>query len=148
MVLYRRFRYAIPVGLVALLLGMVFMGNSSTPTDQTSRVNLSDIQEDVVRELYDSSGKMINPDRQMQDIAKAGDGGFGGYYFDPNDPSTVYIYMTDMTKAAAAEVAFRAAQPRMRSTQTSWSSRAGTPWTAWSTGSMQLSQHLTREAWT
>ena len=110
MLLFRRFRHAIPVGLVALLLALIFMGTSSTPTDNTSQVNLSDVQEDAVKELYDSSGAMINPDRQMQSIAKDNAGGYGGHYFDDDDPSTVYVYMTDVTETAAAEAAFRAAQ--------------------------------------
>lgn len=110
MVLFRRVRYAVPVGLVALLLALVLMGTASTPTDGSSQVELAEVREDVVRELYDSSGRMVNPDRKMQSIAKANDGGFGGYYFDENNPSTVYVYMLDVTKAAEAEAAFRAAQ--------------------------------------
>ena len=109
MVLYRRVRYAVPVGLVALLLALVLMGTASTPTDGSSQVELEEVREDVVRELYDSSDRMVNPDRKMQSIAKANDGGFGGYYFDENNPSTVYVYMLDVTKAAEAEAAFRAA---------------------------------------
>ena len=85
-----------------------------TPTPEStprpSQVELGEIREDVVRELYDSSGRMANPDRKMQSIAKANDGGFGGYYFDENNPSTVYVYMLDVTKAAEAEEAFRASQ--------------------------------------
>ena len=109
--LLRHFPYAVPAGLVALLLALIFMGVSSTPIDESARVDLADISEHVVREMYDPSGAMINPDRKMQSIARTNPGGFGGYYFSDNDPSTVYVYMLDVTEVAAAEAAFRAAQP-------------------------------------
>ena len=110
MVLFRRFRYAVPVALFALLLALVFMGTASTPTDGSSQVELGEVSEDAVKELYDSSGRMVNPDRKLQSVAKANAGGFGGYYFDENNPSTVYVYMVDVTKDAEAEAAFRAIQ--------------------------------------
>ena len=45
----------------------------------------------------------------MAKIARDHEGGFGGYYFHETDKSIVYVYMQDVTKTAAAEVAFRAA---------------------------------------
>ena len=110
MLLFRRFRYAIPVGLVALLLALVFMGTSSTPADESAHVDLDSVPEEVVRELYDSSGNLINPDRQMQSASRDNVGGYGGHYYDENDPSKVYVYMTDMTQVAAAETAYRSAE--------------------------------------
>ena len=71
-------------GLVALLLALVFLGSGSAPTD----------------------------DRKMQSISRDNDGGFGGYYFDSSDPTTVYVYMLDVTKSTEAEAAFRAVQPK------------------------------------
>ncbi len=72
-------------------------------------VDLSQIKEDVVKELFYSSGRMINPDRQLAEVARDHEGGFGGYYFDETDKSIVYVYMLDVTKTAAAEAAFHAA---------------------------------------
>ena len=107
MLLFRRFRFAIPVGLVAALLALVFMGTASTPPGIV--VDPSEIQEDTIREMYDSSGRFIDPDDKMSSAASSNPGGFGGFYFDPNDPSTVYVYMKDTSRTAAAETALRAA---------------------------------------
>ena len=63
----------------------------------------------MIRDLFDSTGKMMNPDRQLADVARDHEGGFGGYYFHKTDKSIVYVYMLDVTKTAAAEAAFRAA---------------------------------------
>ena len=70
---------------------------------------LSQIKEEAVRNLFDSTGKRINPNRQVAKIARDHEGGFGGYYFHETDKSIVYVYMQDVTKTAAAEAAFRAA---------------------------------------
>ena len=102
--------YAILLGLASLLLALIFIGSSSTPVDGSAQVDLNDIREDVVKDMYDASGKMINLDRQLQLISKDNAGGFGGYYFSDDDSHTVYVYMQDVTKAAEAETAFRAAQ--------------------------------------
>ena len=72
-------------------------------------VDLDQIKEDVIRDLFDNTGKMMNPDRQLADVARDHEGGFGGYYFHKTDKSIVYVYMLDVTKTAAAEAAFRAA---------------------------------------
>ena len=78
------------------------------PSD-TGAVDLDTIREDAVRNLFDSDGRLVNPKQQLAVIAKEHEGGFGGYYFDETDKSTVYVYMKDVTKTAAAEAAFRAA---------------------------------------
>lgn len=75
----------------------------------TGAVDLDTIREDAVRNLFDSDGRLVNPKQQLAVIAKEHEGGFGGYYFDETDKSTVYVYMKDVTKTAAAEAAFRAA---------------------------------------
>ena len=79
------------------------------PTAIPTPTPLSEVQEDAVREIYDSSGRAKNPDRGIQSISKANAGGFGGFYFDDNDPTIAYVYMLDITETTAAETAFRAA---------------------------------------
>ena len=79
------------------------------PPPDSDVVDLNQIKEDVVKELFDSSGKMINPDRQLANVARDHEGGFGGYYFHETDKSIVFVYMLDVTNTAAAEAAFRAA---------------------------------------
>ncbi len=82
--------------------------NCPPPLD-SDVVDLSQIKEEAVRNLFDSTGKRINPDEQLADVARNHEGGFGGYYFHETDKSIVYVYMQDVTKAPAAEAAFRAA---------------------------------------
>ena len=105
----RRFPKAIPIGLLPLLLAVVFMGTASTPLGgkpvDISQIGLSDVQEQVATDLYDSSGKIINPDRELQSVSRSNGGGYGGFYLDGN---TAYVYMTDVTNIEAAEAAFRA----------------------------------------
>ena len=72
-------------------------------------VDPDQIREDSVRGLFDSGGRMIDPEQQLADIAKEHEGGFGGYYFHETDKSIVYVYMKDIAKVEAAEAAFRAA---------------------------------------
>ena len=72
-------------------------------------VDLDQIKEEAVRALFDDTGRMINPDRQLADVARDHAGGFGGYYFHETDKSIVFVYMRDVTKTAAAVAAFRAA---------------------------------------
>ena len=75
----------------------------------TGSVDLDTIMEVAVRDMFDSDGRMINPDQQLAVISKEREGGFGGYRFDETDRSVVYVYMRDITKTEAAEAAFRAA---------------------------------------
>ena len=88
------------------------MASSSTPVESVdiTRVNLSEVQEQVVRDLYDSDGHMINPHDKLASIAKANPG-FGGSYMLQSEPTTAYVYMTDTTQTEAAETAFRASHP-------------------------------------
>ena len=87
----------------------VIAQRADEPPPDLDVVDLDQIKEDVIRDLFDSTGKMINPDRQLADVARGHEGGFGGYYFHKTDKSIVYVYMLDVTKTAAAEAAFRAA---------------------------------------
>ena len=101
----------IPIVILTLLL-LVGCGTTDNADGETAYISQNDldrVQEDAVRELHDSSGRMVNPDRKMQFIARTNSGGFGGFYFDDSDPSTVYVYMLDVTKTAEAERAFRVA---------------------------------------
>lgn len=75
----------------------------------TEVVDLDQIKEDVVRELFDSAGKMIDPKRQLAKVARDHEGGFGGYYFHETDKSIAYVYMQDLTETTSAEDAFRSA---------------------------------------
>ena len=97
-----------------LLRGVDFyVGDAAAPNcpppPDSDVVDLSQIKEEAVRNLFDSTGKRINPNRQVVKIARDHEGGFGGYYFHETDKSIVYVYMQDVTKTAAAEAAFRAA---------------------------------------
>ena len=112
-----------PAGYVAVLFGGTaehllrgvdfYVGDAAAPNcpppPDSDVVDLSQIKEEAVRNLFDSTGKRINPNRQVAKIARDHEGGFGGYYFHETDKSIVYVYMQDVTKTAAAEVAFRAA---------------------------------------
>ena len=82
---------------------------AATPSPIPEVVDLSQIKEEAIRALFDNTGRMINPDRQLAQVAKDHEGGFGGYYFNKTDKSIVYVYMLDVTKTDAAEAAFRAA---------------------------------------
>ena len=93
---------------VDFYVGDAAAANCPPPPD-SDVVDLSQIKEEAVRNLFDSTGKRINPNRQVAKIARDHEGGFGGYYFHETDKSIVYVYMQDVTKTAAAEAAFRAA---------------------------------------
>ena len=87
----------------------VIAQRADEPPPDLEVVDLDQIKEGVVREMFDSTGKMMNPDRQLAGVASDHEGGFGGFYFHETDKSIVYVYMQDVTKTAAAEAAFRAA---------------------------------------
>ena len=72
-------------------------------------VDLSQIKEKVVRDMFDSTGRMVTPDDRLARVAKDHEGGLGGYYFHETDKSIAYVYMLDITKTESAEAAFRAA---------------------------------------
>jgi hypothetical protein len=82
---------------------------STVPREPVATVNLDEIKEQAVRDLFDDSGRMVNPDQRLARIAAEHKGGFGGYYFDETDRSTAYVYMLDPSQTEAAKAAFRAA---------------------------------------
>ena len=77
-------------------------------TPDSPAVDPAEVQEDVVRVLLDDEGNVVNPHHKLATVADTHQGGFGGFYFS-EDKDTVYIYMTDTTKTAAATDAFNAA---------------------------------------
>ena len=82
---------------------------SAVPREPVATVNLDEIKEQAVRDLFDDRGRMVNPDQRLARIAAEHKGGFGGYYFDETDRSTAYVYMLDPSQTEAAKAAFRAA---------------------------------------
>ena len=79
------------------------------PPEGVPTVNLDEIKEQAVRDLFDDKGRMVTPDQRLARIAVEHQGGFGGYYFDETDRSTAYVYMLDPSRTETAEAAFRAA---------------------------------------
>ena len=82
---------------------------STVPRERVATVNLDEIKEQAVRDLFDDRGRMVNPDQRLARIAAEHKGGLGGYYFDETDRSTAYVYMLDPSQTEAAKAAFRAA---------------------------------------
>ena len=82
---------------------------STVPREPVATVNLDEIKEQAVRDLFDDRGRMVTPDQRLARIAAEHKGGFGGYYFDETDRSTAYVYMLDPSQTEAAKAAFRAA---------------------------------------
>ena len=97
---------AATVLLLTVVLATAVMAQG---TDDPVTVDLSDIKEDAVRQLFDDSGKMIDPNQRLAIVAQEHEGGFGGFYFHETDKSIAYVYMQDVTKTTAAEKAFNAA---------------------------------------
>ena len=79
------------------------------PATNPDVVDLSQIKEDAIRNLFDSAGRMIDPKQELAKVASDHEGGFGGYYVHETDKTIVFVYMEDVTKTASAEAAFRAA---------------------------------------
>ena len=104
------FLAAMALVLVAAIGTAVVMAQSPDERPpNTEVVDLDQIKEDVVRELFDSADKMIDPKRQLAKVARDHEGGFGGYYFHETDKSIAYVYMQDLTETTSAEDAFRSA---------------------------------------
>jgi hypothetical protein len=115
-------RKTIVVPIIVLAMGMVpaaatlaMTGRESAapeppPTAQATpeQYDLSEIKEDVVRELLDGEGFVIDPNQLAGEISARYPGGYGGYYFSEDD-QTVYVYMLDPAQQEAAEAAVRAA---------------------------------------
>ena len=97
------------VATVLLLTVVLATAVMAQGTDDPVPVDLSDIKEDAVRQLFDDSGMMIDPRQRLAIVAQEHEGGFGGFYFHETDESIAYVYMQDVTKTTAAEKAFNAA---------------------------------------
>ena len=105
---------AMAISVTAATLAMTDQEIASpepSPTAQATPVDLSQIKEDVVRDLFDDDGFMIDPNQRAGEISASHAGGYGGYYFSDDD-KTVYVYMLDPTQQEAAEAAVRAAHGR------------------------------------
>ena len=99
--------------------GVPNTGAAGTPAARTApstvspagvpTVDLDEIKEQAVRDLFDDKGRMVTPDQRLARIAVEHEGGFGGYYFDETDRGTAYVYMLDPSQTEAAKSAFRAA---------------------------------------
>ena len=93
------------MGMMAIITGVVLANGGN---DDPSRIDPSQVKEDVVKALIDSEGKVINSNKRMAKAARDHEGGLGGWYFS-DDFDTVYIFMEDITKSVAAREAFDAA---------------------------------------
>ena len=82
-----------------------YVGDVAAPNCQpppgSDIVDLNQIKEEAIRNLFDSAGNMINPNRQLASVARDHEGGFGGYYFHETDRSIVFVYMLDVTKTTS-----------------------------------------------
>ncbi len=97
----------IPVVLL-LVVVLVFASAVLATGGPPGRTNEDQVREDSVKSVLNSKGKVIDPNRQMASVASSHEGGFGGWYFS-DDKDTVYVFMKDTTKTAAARSAFEAA---------------------------------------
>ena len=86
-------RTCIFTGIALLLLGLMLATVAVGQEGDGEAVDLDEIQEDVVRNLFDENGQMMDSDQNLARIAQEYEGGFGGYYFHNSDKSTVYVYM-------------------------------------------------------
>lgn len=78
-------------------------------SDDPERVDLDEIKEDVVRDLFDSKGNMVTPDDRLASVARTHKGGFGGFYFHETDDTIAYVFMKDTSDPQYVEDAFRSA---------------------------------------
>ena len=117
--------YALMTALAVLLLAVMattmVVAQGPPEGDGTGPVGVVDvdeIQEDTVRDLFDSEGNFFGPDQQLAKVAEDYNGGFGGFYFHDTDESIAYVFMQDPTDKASAEAAFRAAYHGRREVNT------------------------------
>lgn len=89
--------YALMLLMGALAVSAVMAQDSNDPPGGNDS-----IPEKAVQDLLDDNGRIITPDDRLAKIAEDVEGGFGGYYFDDNDASHVYVYMKDTSKTQAA----------------------------------------------
>ena len=95
--------------IAALSAAAVMAQRADEHQPEPEVVDLTQIKEEVVRDMFDSTGRIISPDGRLAKVAKDHEGGFGGFYFHETDKSIAYVYMLDITKTEYAEAAFRAA---------------------------------------
>ena len=69
------------VATVLLLTVVLATAVMAQGTDDPVTVDLSDIKEDAVRQLFDDSGKMIDPHQRLAIVAQEHEGGFRGVLF-------------------------------------------------------------------
>ncbi|MEX0762756.1 MAG: hypothetical protein WD208_10905 [Dehalococcoidia bacterium] len=98
------------LALAVLTTGSIAL---ATQTDELEpgQYDRSRVKEDIVLQLLDDDGFVIDENQRVGAISADNPGGFGGYYFSEDD-QTVFVYMTDPTQRAAAEAAVRAAHRR------------------------------------
>ena len=95
----------VAVILLLSVVGTVLAQEAASPSESADPTK---VKEDAVTAILGSGGKVIDPYKGMAKAARDNEGGFGGWYFS-DDKDTVYVYMTDTTKAGAAEAAFNSA---------------------------------------
>ena len=101
-------RFFIVIATLTALMLIVGTAMAQGTTDRQRTIDPTQVKEGLVKEVLDSNGKVINPHRQLASVSQEHGGGFGGFYFS-DDKGTVYFYMEDLTKTAAATDAFNAA---------------------------------------
>jgi len=104
-------KLGLPVVALVLLVGILTVSVvlAQDSPDPPPAEDDGGSREDAVQRLFDEDGNMFGPDQHLARIAKDHQGGFGGFYFDEDDPSRVYVYMTDPSKTSAARSAFNEA---------------------------------------
>ena len=100
--------YALMVVFVLLVGGLLAsiamaQGTNDPPTSD------NDYQEEAIRRQFDEDGNRVTQDDRLAKIAREGEGGFGGYYFNKTDRGHVYVFMKDTSKTKAAHSAIEAA---------------------------------------
>jgi hypothetical protein len=78
---------------------------SSEPpiSDEKGCIDLSQVKEQVIKDMFDDRGCWVHPYQQFVDAAKSHPGGFGGFYF---EGTVVNVYMEDPSQLEAARDAF------------------------------------------
>lgn len=95
------------VALLSLLIATTVL--LAQESDDPAQVDLNEIKEDTIRELFDDKGNMVTPDDRLASVARTHKGGFGGFYFHEEDNTIAYVFMMDTSDPQYAEDAFRSA---------------------------------------